>query len=155
MMVNIGDVAPNFTLNSHQNEKISLSKYIGVKNIILSFYVYSFTEGWAFQISKFRQKMPELQEINTQVLGISTDPSASQKAFSMSLGNISYPLLSDFHPKGKISKLYKVFNNTKGTSKRAIIIINKNGIIKFKKIYLDISELDMEQIFTELSKLKN
>ncbi|MBM03531.1 MAG: hypothetical protein CL766_01930 [Chloroflexi bacterium] len=45
MMVNIGDVAPNFTLNSHQDEKISLSKYIGVKNIILSFYVYSFTEG--------------------------------------------------------------------------------------------------------------
>ncbi len=99
--------------------------------------------------------MPELQEINTQVMGISTDPSASQKAFYMSLGNISYPLLSDFHPKGKISKLYKVFNNTKGTSKRAIIIINKNGIIKFKKIYLDVSELDMEQIFTELSKLKN
>ena len=154
-MVNIGDIAPIFTLKSHQNEEISLSKYIGVKNIVLSFYIYSFTEGWSLQISKFRQNIPEFQEINTQVLSISTDPSPSQKAFSMSLGNISYPLLSDFHPKGKISKLNKVFNYNNGTAKRAIIIINKNGIIKFKKIYLDISELDMEQIFTELSKLKN
>ena len=99
--------------------------------------------------------MPELQEINTQVLGISTDPSPSQKAFSISLGNITYPLLSDFHPKGKISKLYKVFNNNKGTSKRAIIIINKSGIIKFKKIYSDISELDMDDIFTQLYKSNN
>lgn len=44
-MVNIGDIAPIFTLKSHQNEEISLSKYIGVKNIVLSFYIYSFTEG--------------------------------------------------------------------------------------------------------------
>ena len=88
-------------------------------------------------------------------MSISTDPSPSQKAFSMSLGNITYPLLSDFHPKGKISKLYKVFNYNNGTAKRAIIIIDKNGIIQFKKIYSEILEFEINDIFTELSKLKN
>jgi len=86
-------------------------------------------------------------------LSISTDPNPSQKAFSMSLGNITYPLLSDFQPKGKISKLYKVYDYNKGTSKRAIILIDKNGIVKFKKIYIDISEFNINDIFTQLSKL--
>jgi len=44
-MVNIGDIAPIFNLQSHQNDEIYLNKYIGKKNIILSFYIYSFTEG--------------------------------------------------------------------------------------------------------------
>ncbi|MBN18737.1 MAG: alkyl hydroperoxide reductase [Chloroflexi bacterium] len=97
--------------------------------------------------------LPEFQEIDTQVLGISTDPSPSQKAFSISLGNINYPLLSDFHPKGKISKIYKVYDYNKGTSKRSILLINKNGIIKFKRIYSDISEFKINTIFNELNKI--
>ena len=47
----------------------------------------------------------DFEERDTQVLGISTDSRPTQIAFASSLGNIPYPVLADFHPKGQVSQL--------------------------------------------------
>jgi len=69
------------------------------------------------------------------VLGISTDSVAAQKAFCSSLGGISYPVLGDFYPHGQVAELYGIFNQERGTSLRAIFIIDMEGIVRFKQIY--------------------
>ena len=58
-----------------------------------------------------------------------------QRAFCSSLGNIPYPVLADFHPKGQISQLYGVYNEERGTSRRTVFIIDKEGVVRFKHIY--------------------
>ena len=95
----------------------------------------------------------EVEKKDTQVLGISTDPRASQTAFASSLGGVPFPLLTDFHPKGQISKLYGVYNEERGTPNRSVLIIDKTGVVRFKRIYANMSEFDMSEIIDQLDKL--
>ena len=44
-MIEIGQLAPDFTLTDQDRQEITLSQYKGHKNVILSFHVYSFTSG--------------------------------------------------------------------------------------------------------------
>jgi peroxiredoxin (alkyl hydroperoxide reductase subunit C) len=45
MAAEVGDVAPDFTLTSADNEKVSLSQYRGNKHVVLSFHIFDFTSG--------------------------------------------------------------------------------------------------------------
>lgn len=94
-----------------------------------------------------------LEEKDTQVLGISTNAKPVQTAFSTSLGGIPYPILSDFHPHGAMCKLYGVYNEERGTAIRSVILIDKEGIIRFKRSYSDMSEFDMDEVTAEVDKL--
>jgi len=85
-------------------------------------------------------------------LGMSVDSVPTQRAFATGLGNIPYPLLSDFHPKGKVSELFGIYNDERGTSRRAVIIIDKEGVIRFKKIFTE-GLPDPKEILEELDKL--
>jgi len=43
--VKVGDMAPDFTLNDHNNKPVKLSDFRGKKNVVLAFYVLAFTGG--------------------------------------------------------------------------------------------------------------
>ena len=90
---------------------------------------------------------------DTQVLGISTDARATQTAFATTLGNVPYPVLTDFHPKGNVSRLYGVYNEQRGTANRSVIIIDKAGTVRFKHVYADMSELSVAEILAEVDSL--
>jgi alkyl hydroperoxide reductase subunit AhpC len=75
-------------------------------------------------------------------------------------------LLSDFHPHGKVIKSYGLFNDEKGTSFRAVVIVDKGGIIRFKRTYTSVltpgasgqgivrSDLDPADILTEVENIQ-
>ena len=90
---------------------------------------------------------------DTQVLGISTDARPTQTAFAASLGGVPYPVLGDFHPKGQMSQLYGVYNEQRGTSDRAVIIIDKEGIVRFSQAYAGVGDLSTDDILAEIDKL--
>jgi len=69
---------------------------------------------------------------DTQVLSISVDSKYSHDNWaSISLGGISYPLLADFHPKGKVATSYGLYLEEKGITDRATVVIDKQGIVKY------------------------
>ncbi len=43
--VQIGQEAPDFTLQATQGGKVTLSQYKGEKNVLLAFYILDFTGG--------------------------------------------------------------------------------------------------------------
>jgi cytochrome oxidase Cu insertion factor (SCO1/SenC/PrrC family) len=43
--VKVGDVAPDFTLNDQNGNKVSLHEFKGKKSVALAFYVFAFTGG--------------------------------------------------------------------------------------------------------------
>ena len=53
---------------------------------------------------------------DAQVLGISVDSVPCNAAWAKSLGNLSYDLLSDFHPKGEVAKAYGSWREQEGIS---------------------------------------
>jgi alkyl hydroperoxide reductase subunit AhpC len=86
-------------------------------------------------------------------VGISIDHKPALKAWSESIGGITYPLLSDFWPHGKIAQDYGVFRADGGMAERAIIIVDTAGIVRYIDVH-DIKEQpDEEQIFEVLATL--
>ena len=52
------------------------------------------------------------------------------------MGGLPYPELSDFHPKGKATQAYGLWNEERGAGNRAVIIVDKAGIIRFRETYV-------------------
>ena len=44
-MIGVGSEAPDFTLVDHNKRDVTLSDYRGRKNVVLSFHIYTFTDG--------------------------------------------------------------------------------------------------------------
>ena len=79
--------------------------------------------------------MDEFERLHSQVLAVSCDPVSSKEAWGKWLGGITYPLVSDFWPHGEMSKLYGVFNEEFGRPDRSLFIVDKQGIIRWIKIF--------------------
>ena len=95
----------------------------------------------------------DFEERDTQVLGISTDARPTQTAFAASVGSVPYPILADFHPKGKVSELYGIYNEGRGTADRAVFIIDKEGTVRWKRVYSSAADLDPKDILSEIDQL--
>lgn len=98
--------------------------------------------------------MADFERYDAQVVGISVDSVPSHVAFAKSIGGIErYPLLADFHPKGKVSQQYGVFKEDKGICERAIVIVDKEGKVRYVDVH-DISEApDNQQLLEVLRDL--
>ena len=78
--------------------------------------------------------LPRFEELNAQVLGISVDSVHSHRAFAEELGGLSYPLLADFHPRGEVVQAYGLWRDDKGYSRRAVIIVDREGIVRHGEV---------------------
>jgi peroxiredoxin len=97
--------------------------------------------------------MAHFEAVDTQVLGISVDSTATNDAWAKSLGVEKVLLLSDFWPHGEVAQQYGVLR-PHGYTERATFIVDKEGIIRYMHIY-DINELpDNEPLFQILRDLE-
>ena len=103
----------------------------------------------------YEAEMADFERYDAQVVGISVDSIPSHIAFARSIGGIhTYPLLADFHPKGEVSKKYGVYKEEKGHCERAIVIVDKQGIVRYIDVH-DISEApDNAQLIEVLRDLE-
>jgi alkyl hydroperoxide reductase subunit AhpC len=87
------------------------------------------------------------------VLGISCDHAASHRAWATALGGLPYPELSDWEPKGQVSRAYNLYNPERGASLRAVLIIDKDGVIRYRRTYTAPDLPNLEEIIHEVEKL--
>ena len=87
-------------------------------------------------------------------MGVSCDSQHSHKAYSSALGNIPYPLLSDFWPHGEMSQAYELWDEERGISKRAVVIIDTDGVIAFRKVYERPDLPAAQDILAEVDKIR-
>ena len=149
----IGSQAFNFEMLDQHGNIHKLTDYIGEKNILLSFHIFSFTKGCNNQMTVFRSAYPKFKKLNTEILGVSCDAQPTQTAYSTSLGNLPYPVLSDFHPKGQVAKEFDIYNEDRGTSDRAVFIIDLSGEIKYIEIYTRAEDIDIDRLLEVVDNL--
>ncbi len=101
----------------------------------------------------YEDRISEFEELDAQVLGVSTDNVPSNEAWAKSLGGISYPLMSDFYPHGRVALKYGVLRDG-GITERAIFIIDKKGIIRYIDIHDINRQPDNEELLSELRKVQ-
>jgi peroxiredoxin len=134
MPIAVGQPAPDFMLKDQNQKDIKLSDLVGKRNIVLLFYPLDFSPICTNEHVCFVNDLNQFEKLDAQLLGLSVDSVWTHKAFAEKMG-ISYPLLSDFHPKGAVAEKFGIYNTERGMSGRAVAIIDKSGKIAWFKSY--------------------
>lgn len=133
MALAVGQKAPNFTLADSFRKPVSLSDYAG-KKVVLFFYPGAFTAVCEKEMCTIRDGMADFDSSGAQVLGISVDAPAANKAFADKNG-LKFPLLSDYTRYVSVQYCGLV-NNFAGlvgltASNRAAFVIDGSGTITY------------------------
>jgi peroxiredoxin (alkyl hydroperoxide reductase subunit C) len=124
-MIAAGEPAPDFTLRDQDGEPVSLADLRGEK-VLLVFYPLDFSPVCSDQLSLYQEVKPEIEGKGVRMLGISVDSPYAHKAFQEKAG-IDTTLLSDFEPKGAVSRAYGSYLDAAGTSNRTLVLIDEEG----------------------------
>jgi len=92
-MLNVGDIAPDFTHQDQDGNQVSLSDFKGSK-VLIWFYPKASTPGCTAEGCNIRDHYGAFADANVKVLGISKDSVKRQKNFATKQ-RFPYPLLSD------------------------------------------------------------
>jgi peroxiredoxin Q/BCP len=130
-LVNEGDEAPAFTLQTDDERKVSLKDYRG-KKVVLYFYPKDGTPGCTREAIEFRDIAKEFEKEDAIILGVSKDSVKSHQKFKRK-HDLPFALLSD--PEGKVLDLYGVwkkkslYGRTFMGTERTTFLIDENGIV--------------------------
>ena len=127
-----GTRAPDFTLKSAPDRMTTLSELRG-RPVILAFYPADWSPVCGDQMALYNEILDEFAEHDAQLLGISVDGAWCHKAYAEAK-NLKFPLLSDFEPKGAVSRAYGAYANQKGQSARALFVLDRDGIIRWSHL---------------------
>ncbi|OGP54953.1 MAG: alkyl hydroperoxide reductase [Deltaproteobacteria bacterium RBG_13_52_11] len=149
----VGDKAPGFTLPAVAGKKISLSQYVGKKNVVISFVPAAWTPVCSEQWPGYNIAKTIFDQYDAQLIGITVDNIPTLFAWTKQMGKLWFPVLSDFWPHGAVADKYGVLRSD-GVSERALFVIDKKGIVR----YIDIHDINkrppLDDLVNELKKLK-
>jgi len=153
-VLSIGSIAPDFELRSHTGATVRLSDFRGKQHVVVVFHPLAFTPVCAAQMQTYEKEKGRFDALGAHLLSISVDAGPAKKAWAESLGGISYDLLSDFHPKGKVAADYDVMRND-GISERAIFVVDRSGRIAWAKLYQIPEQPDVLELLSQLEEIDN
>ncbi|WP_319581838.1 peroxiredoxin [uncultured Pseudodesulfovibrio sp.] len=152
LKVKVGDMAPDFTLPAISGGTVTLSDYRGKKNVVLSFVPAAWTPVCSDQWPGYNLALEMFHGLDAEILGISEDNTPSQAMWIKAMHGLGFPVLSDFWPHGKVAGALGILRSD-GMAERAIVIIDKQGVIRYIDVHDINSRPDLGGIIHELEKL--
>jgi thioredoxin-dependent peroxiredoxin len=128
--VNVGESAPDFALPDGEGQTWRLSEHRG-ETVVLLFYPGDNTPVCTKQMCSVRDKWSDYVATGARIVGISTDTVESHKGFAAK-HSLPFPLLAD--PGEEVIRAYGVRSWLPHRSARAVVIINSDGIVSYKKV---------------------
>lgn len=152
--VKSGEMAPDFTLPSVSGKKITLSQYREKKNVVISFVPAAWTPVCSDQWPGYNISKDDFEKGDAILLGITVDNIPTLYAWTRNMGHVWFEVLSDFWPHGAVADKYGLLR-TDGLTERALIFIDKKGIIRAILVSDINKQPDMGACRIELEKLKD
>ncbi|MGD9221228.1 MAG: peroxiredoxin [Desulfobacterales bacterium] len=152
LKVKAGDPAPDFTLPSVAGEDVTLSQYRGKKHVVISFVPAAWTPVCSDQWPGYNIVKQMFDENDAVLIGITVDNIPTLYAWTNQMGDLWFPVLSDFWPHGAVADKYGVLRSD-GVSERALIFIDKKGIIRDIQVSDINVRPDLAQCATTLEKM--
>lgn len=149
--IKVGDVAPDFTLEDQDKNQVTLSSFKGKKNVVLAFYPLDWSPVCTNENTCFSNDLPKFDHANAVVFGISTDSVWSHKAWKDHL-KLKHTLLSDL--KRKVCQDYGLFIAEANINKRATVIVDKSGVVRYVKVQEILTAREDAEILKALEQLK-
>lgn len=142
MTIETGQIAPDFTLFASDKKEFTLSSLRG-KNVVLLFIPAAFTGVCTLEFCTMRDELDQYNALNAEVIGISVDMLYTLAKWK-EMEQLNFMLLSDFNK--TVSRAYdsliENWNfNMQGISKRAVFVIDTNGIIRHIEILANTGDM--------------
>ena len=137
LKVAVGDPAPDFSLPAVSGETVSLSRYRGERNVVISFVPAAWTPVCSDQWPGYNIARDLFTAHDAILLGITVDNLPTLYAWTRQMGALWFPVLSDFWPHGQVADRFGVLRKD-GTAERALFVIDKTGIIR----YISVSDIN-------------
>ena len=164
MPLAVGTKAPDFSLATKTADgpkQIKLSDNFGKKNTVLLFFPMAFTGTCTEEMCSTTKELPNYNEMNAVVYGISGDNPFAQEAWAKK-ESIDVTLLSDYEH--KVAKDYGVVYDSflpqinlgmGGVPKRSAFVIDKSGMIQYAESNDDAKQLpNFDKIKAKVVELK-
>lgn len=126
----INEKAPDFTLKDGGGNDWKLSEHAG-KTVVLLFYPADNSPVCTKQMCAVRDNWADYAATGAEVVGVSTDSPESHRKF-VEKNDLPLTLLSDAN--GEVSKVYGVSSWIPGRSARAVVVIDKTGIVRHHQV---------------------
>jgi len=126
-LVAVGDNAPSFHLPTSDGSYVSLTDFLGKKNLVVYFYPKDFTQGCTAEACSFRDSYEAFKDLGAEVIGISSDSQTSHRYFAQR-HRLPFILLSDAD--GSVRKAFGVKKTLGLFAGRVSFVIDKKGIIR-------------------------
>ena len=129
----IGNLAPKFSLQNHEDKTVSLSDFKDESSVVVYFYPKAMTPGCTTQACDFRDSLGDLAGAGYRVIGISRDAVAKLERFARE-EHLTFPLLSD--PDHAVHDLYGTFGEKQLYGKtvtgaiRSTFVLDEAGVIE-------------------------
>lgn len=124
-MLQIGEKAPDFTLNDKDGNAVSLSDFRG-KKVVVYFYPKDNTPGCSRQAQAFKAAYDSFRSNDIVIIGISKDSEKSHQNF-VAKYELPFILLSD--PELKAIQAYGVWQEKKMYGKTSMGVVRSTYII--------------------------
>lgn len=122
MVLEVGAIAPDFTLSDQHGEELTLSELVAEGPVALVFFPLAFSGICTGELCELRDNLQVFEDSKVRLVGISVDSVFALKAWAQAEG-YEFSILSDFWPHGAVSKEYGVFIEERGIATRATLVI--------------------------------
>ena len=127
-----GEQAPDFELTATDGRVTALRALRGAP-VVLAFYPADWSPVCSDQMALYNEVLEDFERLGARIFGISVDSRWCHRAFADSR-NLRFPLLADFEPKGAVARQYGVYREADGTTERALVVIDADGVIRWHYI---------------------
>ena len=124
-LIAVGEKAPSFDLVNQDGKSISLETHKG-KFVLMWWYPKADTPGWTIEGNGFRDRIQNFKDKNCEILGVSFDAPADNKAFKDKF-DFPYDLLSDGDKGASIQ--FGASDGSPGNASRVSVLIGPEGEI--------------------------
>ncbi|MCU1632137.1 MAG: peroxiredoxin [Micrococcaceae bacterium] len=127
MPLEIGSVAPTFTLANQFGETVESSSLVG--GSVLVFFPFAFSRVCTDELGQLRDNLDLFDAAGVTLVAISVDHKYTLRAFA-DANDISFDLLADFWPHGSVTRTFAAFDETKGYAERVSYVLDGAGTVR-------------------------
>jgi peroxiredoxin len=124
-----GTPSPEFTLKTEDGETFTQDDLAG-KTTVLVFFPAAFSSVCTDQFQIYEEVLADFSAQGATLYGVSCDQSDSQTAFREATG-VTIAMLSDFEPKGEMTKAFGAYFAPTGVSNRALVIVGPDQVVQW------------------------
>ncbi|MUK00797.1 redoxin domain-containing protein [Vibrio cholerae] len=127
MPLDVGSVAPAFSLGNQFGETVESSSLVGGSVVV--FFPFAFSRVCTDELGQLRDNLDLFDAAGVTLVAVSVDHKYTLRAFA-DANDISFDLLADFWPHGAVTRAYGAFDDTKGYADRVSYVLDGAGVVR-------------------------